>query len=47
MKNADTAQLFENAFPNTLDTTVQYHNAEQVDTFIITGISTIKTATHR
>ncbi|KAJ3186162.1 hypothetical protein HDU85_007601 [Gaertneriomyces sp. JEL0708] len=35
----DLAELFENCYPNTLDTTVQYHGLEgdTLDTFIITG----------
>ncbi len=34
----ELAWLFENCFPNTLDTTVQYSNAgDEPDTFVITG----------
>ena len=35
-KDADMGSLFRNCFPNTLDTTVQYHTTSN-DTFIITG----------
>ncbi|KZW03916.1 hypothetical protein EXIGLDRAFT_715946 [Exidia glandulosa HHB12029] len=37
LKNPDLARLFENTFPNTLDTTVKYFNKEQNLAFIITG----------
>ncbi|KAL7269444.1 hypothetical protein RUND412_007896 [Rhizina undulata] len=41
MKDPDLARLFENCFPNTLDTTVRWHdNAEKVmdkQSFIVTG----------
>ncbi|KAJ7587014.1 Six-hairpin glycosidase-like protein [Mycena floridula] len=37
LKDPDLARLFENTFPNTLDTTVKYFNAEQNLAFIITG----------
>ncbi|KAF9055508.1 hypothetical protein BDZ89DRAFT_1088090 [Hymenopellis radicata] len=37
MKDPDLARLFENTFPNTLDTTVKYFNASENVAFIITG----------
>ncbi|KAJ6587334.1 Six-hairpin glycosidase-like protein [Mycena sp. CBHHK59/15] len=37
LKDPDLARLFENTFPNTLDTTVKYFNATQNLAFIITG----------
>lgn len=41
MANPDLARLFENCFPNTLDTTVRWHlNADKVEdkqSFIVTG----------
>lgn len=37
LKDIEVAKLFENCLPNTLDTTVQYDEADGVDTFIITG----------
>jgi meiotically up-regulated gene 157 (Mug157) protein len=37
LKDPDIARLFENTFPNTLDTTVKYFNATQNLAFIITG----------
>jgi meiotically up-regulated gene 157 (Mug157) protein len=37
MKDPDLARLFENTFPNTLDTTVKYFNATENLAFIITG----------
>ncbi|KAI0771853.1 Six-hairpin glycosidase-like protein [Trametes elegans] len=37
LKDPDLARLFENAFPNTLDTTVKYFNASENLAFIITG----------
>jgi meiotically up-regulated gene 157 (Mug157) protein len=38
LKDPDIARLFENTFPNTLDTTVKYFNATQNLAFIITGV---------
>jgi meiotically up-regulated gene 157 (Mug157) protein len=38
LKDPDTARLFENTFPNTLDTTVKYFNATQNLAFIIKGV---------
>ncbi|KAH9894255.1 Six-hairpin glycosidase-like protein [Cubamyces lactineus] len=37
LKDPDLARLFENTFPNTLDTTVKYFNATENLAFIITG----------
>ncbi|KAF5363531.1 hypothetical protein D9756_000561 [Leucocoprinus leucothites] len=37
LKDPDIARLFENTFPNTLDTTVRYYSKEQNLAFIITG----------
>ncbi|KAJ7731770.1 Six-hairpin glycosidase-like protein [Mycena metata] len=37
LKDPDIARLFENTFPNTLDTTVKYFNSTQNLAFIITG----------
>ncbi|KAF8623421.1 hypothetical protein AX15_006364 [Amanita polypyramis BW_CC] len=37
IKDPDVARLFENTFPNTLDTTVRYFNASENLAFIITG----------
>ncbi|KIK95139.1 glycoside hydrolase family 125 protein [Paxillus rubicundulus Ve08.2h10] len=37
LKDPDIARLFENTFPNTLDTTVKYFNKEENLAFIITG----------
>ncbi|KIJ70269.1 glycoside hydrolase family 125 protein [Hydnomerulius pinastri MD-312] len=37
LKDPDVARLFENTFPNTLDTTVKYFNKDQNLAFIITG----------
>lgn len=37
IKDPDLARLFENTFPNTLDTTVRYFNEDQNLAFIITG----------
>ncbi|KAJ6488894.1 hypothetical protein C8R45DRAFT_248937 [Mycena sanguinolenta] len=37
LKDPDLARLFENTFPNTLDTTVKYFNATESLAFIITG----------
>ncbi|KIY72929.1 glycoside hydrolase family 125 protein [Cylindrobasidium torrendii FP15055 ss-10] len=37
LKDPDIARLFENAFPNTLDTTVRYFNSTENIAFIITG----------
>ncbi|KDQ64761.1 glycoside hydrolase family 125 protein [Jaapia argillacea MUCL 33604] len=39
LKDPDLARLFENTFPNTLDTTVKYFNATENLAFIITGVS--------
>src|SRR5689334_22407419 len=37
-KNRELAWLFENCFPNTLDTTVEFENkGGQPDTYVITG----------
>jgi len=37
LKDPDIARLFENTFPNTLDTTVRYYSQEHNLAFIITG----------
>ncbi|KIM45997.1 glycoside hydrolase family 125 protein [Hebeloma cylindrosporum] len=37
LKDPDLARLFENTFPNTLDTTVKYFNQSENLAFIITG----------
>ncbi|KAF5369901.1 hypothetical protein D9758_001236 [Tetrapyrgos nigripes] len=37
LKDPDIARLFENTFPNTLDTTVRYYNKAENLAFIITG----------
>ncbi|PBL02043.1 hypothetical protein ARMGADRAFT_1005480 [Armillaria gallica] len=37
LKDPDLARLFENTFPNTLDTTVRYYNETENLAFIITG----------
>jgi uncharacterized protein len=39
LADKDLARLFENCFPNTLDTTIRWHAAEKdyPQTFIITG----------
>lgn len=38
LNNSDLSTIFENCFPNTLDTTVVYNNdPENPDTFVITG----------
>ncbi|EAU84952.2 hypothetical protein CC1G_00471 [Coprinopsis cinerea okayama7 len=37
LKDPDLARLFENTFPNTLDTTVRYYSEEHNLAFIITG----------
>ncbi|THV03293.1 hypothetical protein K435DRAFT_292465 [Dendrothele bispora CBS 962.96] len=37
LKDPDVARLFENTFPNTLDTTVRYYNKTENLAFIITG----------
>ncbi|KAL6306634.1 Six-hairpin glycosidase-like protein [Sparassis latifolia] len=37
LRDPDLARLFENSFPNTLDTTVKYFNATENVAFIITG----------
>ena len=39
LKDPDLAQLFENAFPSTLDTTVKYFDPEINLAFIVTGVS--------
>ncbi|KAH8113396.1 Six-hairpin glycosidase-like protein [Phellopilus nigrolimitatus] len=39
LKDPDIARLFENTFPNTLDTTVKYFNATENIAFIITGLT--------
>lgn len=39
LKDPDVARLFENTFPNTLDTTVKYYSKEKNLAFIITGVS--------
>ncbi|KAF9535083.1 Six-hairpin glycosidase-like protein [Crepidotus variabilis] len=39
LKDPDLARLFENTFPNTLDTTVKYYNKDQNLAFIITGVT--------
>ncbi|TFK43339.1 Six-hairpin glycosidase-like protein [Crucibulum laeve] len=38
LKDPDLARLFENTFPNTLDTTVKYFNQSENLAFIITGL---------
>ncbi|KAJ7240129.1 Six-hairpin glycosidase-like protein, partial [Mycena haematopus] len=38
IKDPDLARLFENTFPNTLDTTVKYFSASENLAFIITGV---------
>ncbi|KAF8351307.1 Six-hairpin glycosidase-like protein [Amanita rubescens] len=38
IRDPDLARLFENTFPNTLDTTVKYFNATENLAFIITGV---------
>ncbi|KAG6832973.1 hypothetical protein H0H92_004857 [Tricholoma furcatifolium] len=38
IKDPDIARLFENTFPNTLDTTVKYFDATENLAFIITGV---------
>jgi len=39
MADKDLARLFENCFPNTLDTTIRWHKADPKypQSFIITG----------
>ncbi|KAH0839662.1 hypothetical protein J3R83DRAFT_582 [Lanmaoa asiatica] len=37
LKDPDVARLFENTFPNTIDTTVKYFNKDENLAFIITG----------
>ncbi|KAI0921582.1 hypothetical protein AcW1_004489 [Taiwanofungus camphoratus] len=37
LKDPDIARLFENTFPNTLDTTIKYFNSTENLAFIITG----------
>ncbi|KAK7056062.1 Six-hairpin glycosidase-like protein [Favolaschia claudopus] len=44
LKDPDLARLFENTFPNTLDTTVKYFNQDQNLAFIITGHLTMHSA---
>lgn len=39
LKDPDLARLFENTFPNTLDTTVKYFDPEKNLAFIVTGVS--------
>ncbi|ELU43062.1 DUF1237 domain-containing protein [Rhizoctonia solani AG-1 IA] len=39
LKDPDVGRLFENTFPNTLDTTVKYFSKENNLAFIITGVS--------
>ncbi|KAF9569477.1 hypothetical protein CPC08DRAFT_732198 [Agrocybe pediades] len=39
LKDPDLARLFENTFPNTLDTTVKYFSKSENLAFIITGVS--------
>ena len=39
LKDPDLARLFENTFPNTLDTTVKYFDPKLNLAFIITGVS--------
>ncbi|KAK7470856.1 hypothetical protein VKT23_002272 [Stygiomarasmius scandens] len=41
LKDPDIARLFENTFPNTLDTTVRYYNKTENLAFIITGDITL------
>ncbi|KAF8906780.1 fungal and bacterial [Gymnopilus junonius] len=38
LKDPDLARLFENTFPNTLDTTVKYYSKSENLAFIITGV---------
>ncbi|KAF9782151.1 Six-hairpin glycosidase-like protein [Thelephora terrestris] len=38
MKDPDLARLFENTFPNTLDTTVKYFDKTENVAFIVTGV---------
>lgn len=37
LKDKDVARLFENCLPNTLDTTIRWHDPEGPQTFVITG----------
>ncbi|CCG83128.1 Meiotically up-regulated gene 157 protein [Taphrina deformans PYCC 5710] len=37
LRNKDIARLFENCLPNTLDTTVRWHDPDLPATFVITG----------
>ena len=37
IKDKDLARLFENCLPNTLDTTIKWHDPDENDSFIITG----------
>lgn len=39
LTDPDLAQLFENAFPSTLDTTVKYFDSDINLAFIVTGVS--------
>ncbi|KAH7887907.1 Six-hairpin glycosidase-like protein [Phlebopus sp. FC_14] len=39
LKDPDVARLFENTFPNTLDTTVRYYSKDDNLAFIITGVA--------
>jgi meiotically up-regulated gene 157 (Mug157) protein len=41
LKDPDVARLFENTFPNTLDTTLKYFSPENNLAFIITGVSAL------
>lgn len=38
LKDPDLARLFENTFPNTLDTTVKYFDQDENLAFIVTGV---------
>ncbi|KAK0467932.1 Six-hairpin glycosidase-like protein [Desarmillaria tabescens] len=42
LKDPDLARLFENTFPNTLDTTVRYYNETENLAFIITGYASME-----
>ncbi|TFY69903.1 hypothetical protein EVJ58_g148 [Rhodofomes roseus] len=39
LKDPDIARLFENTFPNTLDTTIKYFNETENLAFVITGLA--------